>query len=567
MADNHYKSLERRILASMILVPVIPFILVLGIGYYYFTQSIKTDTFARMNRIVEDHVKTIELFLDERKSDLDFVINSYTYAELSNPTVLHKVFRDLQQKSNAFVDLGVFDQNGMHVAYEGPFNLAGRSYRDTPWFIQVMDKGWFISDVFLGYREVPHFIMAVARRNGDQTWILRATIDTLLFNSIVGKVRIGKTGEAYILNRDNVFQTERRSGGDLLEIDQSAVSYLAPEQEAQTFVEQNIDGTTYLYVTALLKNGDWRLVVRQEKADVFGALRRASLIILLVMVGAGVLIVATAYFMTSRITHRVQRADQEKSQLSQQLIVAGRLAEIGEMSAGFAHEINNPLQIIRAEQSLMQVIFADMRAAGKLADSEDLNEFMDSMDQIQVQVDRCAAITQSILKFARQKEAVEKDVDVRKLIPETVDMVANKASVDGVAIDQDVPAQVPLIRADASQLQQVLVNLFNNALDAIRESHPGGGGRLAVTVQAEDWRLSIAVADNGCGISPENLEKIFTPFFSTKAVGKGTGLGLSICYGIVKQMGGLMEVSSAPGQGTTFIIHLPTGEKKLTAST
>jgi len=164
--QNHYKSVREIILLSMILAPLIPFIIIFGIGYYYFTTSLETGTVASLKRIVEDHRQMIDFFLTERKSDLDFVIHAYKFEDLSHTDKLNEVFDFLQKKSNAFVDLGVFDEEGNHVAYHGPYKLRSKVYKDADWFKNVMQKGFYISDIFLGFRQVPHFVIAVERENG-----------------------------------------------------------------------------------------------------------------------------------------------------------------------------------------------------------------------------------------------------------------------------------------------------------------------------------------------------------------------------------------------------------------
>lgn len=558
MNDEHYESMRLKILASMIIVPIFPFILASLVTFYHFTESIETNTVFRMKRIVEDHQQVIELFLKERKADLQFVAESYRYNDLNTSEALQRVFGNLQNKSNAFVDLGVFDETGLHVAYFGPYQLAGKKYGETEWFREVMRKGYYVSDIFLGYRKVPHFVIAIAKRDNGRLWVIRATIDTLLFNDLVEKVRLGKTGEAYILSKDGIFQTKRRSGGELMKKDADAAKHLALHPGLKIFVQKDTSGESYFYVTTWLKDNNWLLVVRQEKGDAFASLRSASWLVLLITALGVFAIVIIAFVFSSRVIRRMERADQEKGQLGQQLIVAGRLAEIGEMSAGFAHEINNPLQIIRAEQTLMEMIISDLIDRGDLKESEDLEEFTESLEQIKTQVDRCAEITQGLLKFARQKDTVPRDLDLRDFVPEVIRMVEKKAEVEGIAIKQGIPDNIPTINADAPQLQQVLLNFLNNAVFAVQEKYDStGGGEITVGLSSRDNQVDITVTDNGSGISSENMKKIFTPFFSTKPVGQGTGLGLSICYGIIEKMGGVIEVSSAEGKGTTFTIRLP----------
>ncbi len=563
--EKKYVSMRKLILASMILLPFIPFILILFIGQYHFTSSIENSTIASMKRIVGDHRHMIESFLEERKGDLEFILYSYRFEYISQPQNLRDTFEKLQKGSNAFVDIGVFNEEGVHVAYNGPYELTGKVYKNADWFTEVLKKGYYISDIFLGFRQVPHFVIAVSREEDGKKWVIRSTIDTYIFNSMVKKVRIGKTGEAYILNVEGLFQTERRSGGNLMAKDPDYMKYPAflPSafhitEDISTFIQADEKGDKYLYATTWMKNRKWLLVVRQEKADAFKALRSATYLIVIIAVIGGMAIIAVAFYLTERIIRQMEKTDKEKSDLGQQLIRAHRLAELGEMSAGFAHEINNPLQIIKSEHSLIEMIMDELKKEGQIKESESLNDLADSMKQIRIQLDRCAKITQAILKFGRQSEATPQDLDLRAFIPDITAMISKKASVSGISLKQEISQNTPEIHGDPGQLQQVLLNLFNNAMDAIVERHGVTGGELIVRSGPDaSGKVMVSVTDNGSGISSENQKKIFSPFFTTKPVGKGTGLGLSVCYGIIDSMGGTMEVSSEKGVGTTFTVRLP----------
>jgi len=245
MKQNPYAGLKKIILASMILVPLVPFVLALGIGNYYFTGSLENNTIASIQRIVQDHRQMIESFLMERKADLDFILDAYTFEDLSGSDKLRQTFKNLQKESHAFADLGIFDENGLHVAYHGPYQLSGKVYDQAPWFKAVMKNGFYISNVFLGYRQVPHFVIAVARVNQGRQWVIRATIDTQIFNDLVKKVRIGKTGEAYLLDAKGVFQTERRSGGSLMSKDPDRSKYGPVHDGIKTFIGSDAHGETF----------------------------------------------------------------------------------------------------------------------------------------------------------------------------------------------------------------------------------------------------------------------------------------------------------------------------------
>ncbi|MEZ4528299.1 MAG: ATP-binding protein [Desulfobacterales bacterium] len=559
MKENYYKNMRKNIFLSMLLVPIIPFVLSLWTGYSYFTRSLEESTMAAMKRIVEDHRQMIGSFLAERTHDLEFIVNDYSFEQISAPQVLRTVFLNLQARTEAFADLGIFDENGNHVAYHGPYELKSKVYRDEEWFKKVMRQGYYISDIFLGYRKIPHFIIAVAKNENGRKWVIRATIDTPVFTNLVEKIRVGKSGEAYLLNAEGLLQTTKRSSGKkLMERPDDRIQY--PEDgEIRIFIDKNPAGEKYLYATTWLKDKEWVLVFRQEKAEAFGALSSAASRVTFIFLVGLALIIGVAHYMTERIIVHMQKTDKEKEELGQHLIRAQRLAELGEMAAGFAHEINNPLQIIRSEQALIDMNFSELREKGELKPSDILAEMEDSMSQIRLQIERCAGITQAILKFGRQSEPRLQDVDLREFIPQIAAMISKKASVNGISITQDISDRIPPVHGDPGQLQQVILNFFNNAIDAIIERHGPSGGILHIRVEPDtiNREIQIQIKDNGAGISPENLKKIFSPFFTTKPVGKGTGLGLAVCFGIIDNMGGKIDVESEKGKGTAFTIHLP----------
>lgn len=553
------KQVKRSILTNMIIVPFIPFILVIGVSFYYFTTALQTNTTSSLQRIVGDHRDMIESFLMERESDLELITNTYDFDRISQMESIDDLFETLNRRSGAFMDLGIFDSQGVHIKYSGKYELKGKNYKEELWFKEVMQNGKYISDIFLGYRNVPHFVIAVKQISGNESWVLRATIDTLFFESLVSKVRIGRTGEAYILNQNGIAQTLKRSGGmQVLEKDPDFEGFPKAETDIQTFVKSDAAKTKYLYATTWLKDKDWLLVVRQEKKDAYRFLYSALYINLIIMILGGAVIVILAIYMTERILKRIEQLGQEKENLGHQLIRAVQLAEIGEMAAGFAHEINNPLQIIKGEHALIDTLMEEISDQIPPEKKEDMDEIQDSLAQIKLQVNRCSEITHAILKFGRKKEATQQVLNPCQAIPEILQMIEKKATVNGIEIIKEISQDSPQFMGDPSQFQQVMLNLINNAMDAVAERHGASGGLLKIESHKKDENfLAIKITDNGVGISPENIEKIFSPFFTTKPVGKGTGLGLSVCYGIIKSFGGTMEVNSQQNVGTTFVISLP----------
>jgi len=241
-------------------------------------------------------------------------------------------------------------------------------------------------------------------------------------------------------------------------------------------------------------------------------------------------------------------AEEAKNSLTDQLIQSQKLAAVGELSAGIAHEINNPIAII-AQEAQWATHLLDQAASGG---GQDFSEVRDSLREIQAQVDRCGNITHKLLDFARKREPVLQEVDVARLVDDMARLVDKEASYKNVTLTRDLPQDLPTLRTDAPLLRQVVLNLMTNALHAVDK-----GGRISVTAQATDERMDISVTDNGCGIAQENMDKLFNPFFTTKPPGQGTGLGLALCHNLVLGMGGAILVESREGQGATFTVRLP----------
>jgi two-component system, NtrC family, sensor kinase len=252
---------------------------------------------------------------------------------------------------------------------------------------------------------------------------------------------------------------------------------------------------------------------------------------------------------TWQLLDKVRQAHEQKCFLDEQLIQSQKLAAIGELSSGIAHEINNPLAIIAQEMEWVKHLMGN----NDLKDFQGVDEFQDSLREIARQVDRCKEITHRLLNFARKMEPLIQRVDMNKLIEDMTKLVEREAVHKNISIVRNYQGDLPLIQSDAPLLRQVVLNLLNNAVYAV-----GQNGTVTLTTRsAADSAVEIAVQDTGCGIARENLDKIFNPFFTTKPPGKGTGLGLSICHGIIDKLGGRITVSSEVGKGTTFTIRLP----------
>jgi len=225
------------------------------------------------------------------------------------------------------------------------------------------------------------------------------------------------------------------------------------------------------------------------------------------------------------------------------------MGPVGDLAAGIAHEINNPVAIMVEEAGWIDDLIKDE----DFSRPENLDELKRSMQKIRSQGERCKEITQKLLSFARRSDPRIFEVQINTLIEELVTTYRRRLQSGAVTIITDLEPLLPVIKASPSDMQQVILNILNNAVDAIESDK--GVIQIRTRIQ-ENWAV-IDIADNGQGIPNAQLERIFDPFFTTKPVGKGTGLGLSICYGIVKKLGGDITVESQVGIGTTFHVRLP----------
>jgi two-component system NtrC family sensor kinase len=292
---------------------------------------------------------------------------------------------------------------------------------------------------------------------------------------------------------------------------------------------------------APLKGGDWIMTIQQDAADAFSDLKQTQRIVLFFILIGGLGIIAASLIVSNRLVNRISQADTEKElavkkeeMMSQQVIETGKLASVGELAAGIAHEINNPVAIMIEEAGWIE----DLLEEEDLTGSENEKELYRALTQIKTQGRRCKEITHKLLSFARKTDSRIVEISITDLLKEIAYLSSQRAKYSNVEIRTRFEENLPLIPASETEMQQVFLNLVNNALDAMEKT----GGIITLGAKRTGNDIIVTVSDNGPGIADANLARIFDPFYTTKPVGKGTGLGLSICYGIIKKIGGDINV-------------------------
>ncbi|MCG6911374.1 MAG: two-component sensor histidine kinase [Deltaproteobacteria bacterium] len=543
-----YRNLRIKIICLTLMVSVAPLVILGGVIYQQFSEVCEQKVRDQIRQLARSQSNAIDVFLRERTNILMTIVNTHTIDELSRQADLSRLFNVLTRQTQGLglIDIGIIGEDGSHLAYVGPYDLAGLNYAQQPWFGITMNKGSYISDVYLGFRQLPHFIIAVRGHTGYRHWILRATIDSDVFNSLVRTAQAGKTADAFILNRAGVYQTQPRFEGTILE-----ASALDPRTfgEGTTLMDPPPSGMRTAFIAgSWLKNGEWLFVATQQTCDEAGWLARArSREIAIIITGCLAIVLATILIVHMTV-NRLEKTDRERDRLTSQLQQSDKLAALGKMAAGIAHEINNPLAVIGENAGWIK----DLLAEEELRTSPNFLEFEKSAEKIETHVERARKITHNMLGFARRMEPRLDDVDVNHTLDEVISLLENHARTNNIEIQTVFHENLPVIASDQSQLQQVFLNLMNNAIDAI-----GKDGLIDVLTRPREDTIEVEIRDDGPGIPKGSEAKIFDPFYTTKHNGKGTGLGLSITYSIIEKMGGSIRFERREPRGTAFFVNIP----------
>jgi two-component system, NtrC family, sensor kinase len=538
---SHYTAIWLRLIVSFVVLVSIPVVLLILITTSNMKNVAVEKIEVSIGRLIEHKEDIVSLFLKDEKDLLSMLVGIYPVGYLGRQENLDSLFKVVNQSSN-IVDLHVIDSSGKQLAYVGPYSqsIVGKNYANAAWFQEVLINGSHISDVFLGFRNVPHFVVAVT--DPLKSYILRATINSESFNKLLLSSLIGPNGDSFIVNREGALQTPGRYGQNTLSEEEK--KYI--QHHEGTIVHRTNDT---IVATRWVQDGRWCLVIKGKIEDSLGLFYEKRDNVIAVIISTSALFLILAAMFTTYFLARLEAYDRKRSELGHQMGQMEKMASIGRLAAGIAHEINNPLQMITNQAGWI----------GELLPEEDptlvknMDEYRKSVEQIKYHVRRAGTITHRLLGFSRKISADKESVQINDVIHETLSFVEHEADSNSVTIIKNLAENLPVTMTDGPQLQQVFLNLINNAIDEV-----GKGGVIEIrTATGPDNTLVMEFADNGHGIKPELIKKIFDPFFTTKDPGKGTGLGLYISYDIIQKLGGTMKVENRKSGGAVFTVVLP----------
>ncbi len=546
---KRYLCLRRSLLIIMLLITLIPLSITAGLSYYQYRELTQKESSNNIRWHAESARRSLEVFLDGLKDSMAVIANTYSVKELAQQKKMDEIFADMKSKHQGLVDLSLIGPNGIQVAYAGPYGLAGKDYSKSPWYHRTLVNKVYISEVFMGYRNIPHFVVAVSKRapDGPDYWVIRASIDTDTLDQYLTSIGTELVDDIFLVNQEGILQSTSRFYG---KVSEQFPLLQAPGTKSVSVSEARRKNHTALQaIVGSVQGTPWILVVEQkdyrERSSWLSFKNQLLAIFIITAMFASLIIIKIAKSMASK----VRDADETRETLLKETEHTNKLASIGRLAAGVAHEINNPLAIINEKAGLMKDLL------GLSKDFKYSEKFLQQLTSLEGAVKRAQVITHRLLGFARRMDVPFGPVQVNDVLQEVIGFLNKEALYRDIRFDLALQDDLPQIQSDQGQLQQIFLNIINNAIDAI-----GKNGLIQISTQEiNHMTIQIDIGDSGPGMPEDILKNIFEPFFTTKkeSANPGTGLGLAITYGLVKKMGGRITVSSTVGIGTAFHLTFP----------
>ena len=544
---QHFKQLQTRLIIGLVLGFLLPNAILSAYFHYQFTSTLKKSSMLNLAAVAESQKNTIDLYLQERVANLYNLLHSSDFT--FEPTQAHtdNYLKHLKQFSDGFIDVGLFNTEGILTSYAGPFPLLlGKDFSKQDWYINIINenRNYLISDIYTGYRNIPHFTIATRQVLDGRPYIIRATLDPDKLYMFLRSISQGKEVESTLVNRQGQYQVVDPGKSRF----PANSDYVPPFSVAAGVEEIRSNYKPMLVAFTWLKETPWALLVTQPVIVAQAGMSRARLVLTISYVVIGLIFSIIIYFTIKRLVNNARSMAEKGLHLQEMLAHASKLASIGELAASVAHEINNPLAIIMATSGVIRDMF---NPEFDLDNSpEAINKELSVIDNAAT---RAKGITQKLQDMGKSRVPCSIHCDVNSLIIEVVERLKKvELKSKDIVITTKYDPLIPQILAEPDPLRQVFGNILINAADAIVDK-----GTVLITTEFKEGTVCVTIADTGKGISAENLPRIFNPFFTTKGGGKGVGLGLSIAASIVKYLGGTIKVNSIEGTGSSFTVLLP----------
>jgi two-component system NtrC family sensor kinase len=423
-------------------------------------------------------------------------------------------------------------------------------YSKEPWHRDLLaqNKSYLISDISMGFRNIPHFTIAAKQVFDNRTYVMRATFDPDKFSLFLRSISQDKEVESTLINQQGTYQVVDPGRGQFPG-DYDHLPASAPRSGVKEFERAD---QKMLMAYTWLETLPWALLAIQPVSVAQAGMIQARQVLTVSLIGVSLLISAVIYYTIRRLVGRARRMAEKGQQLQEMLAHASKMASIGELATGVAHEINNPLAIIMATSGVIR----DMLNPEFELDHSP-KAICKELAVIDAAANRAKGITRKLQDMGKSRVPCMAPCDVNALLDEVMGQLKKvECRPKHIEVISNPAPDLPRIFAEPEPLRQVFANILLNACDAIADR-----GTINIATESRENMVWVTITDTGKGILPENLPRIFNPFFTTKGGGRGTGLGLSIAASIVQYLGGSIKVHSIPGTGSSFTILLPINDQ------
>jgi two-component system, NtrC family, sensor kinase len=546
----------QQIVAIAMIVTLMPLVVMTLMDCRLTLHAFRSEAMMGTSRIVSNTRRNIAAVLSRHLAVLAFVARDNSLSDLLAPGRASVVLSNLRSGMGGFIDLGVEDAAGSLLAYAGSGGLEQNPTHPSVHFDPTVANGYFISDVQAGAGHGHRLVIALRHDlPGGGFFVLYSTLDAGLLDDPVSQLDLNRGDDAFIIDSRGVLQTPARIYGKRFE----TVPLAIPPTVGHTRVIRTVDrhGRSVIMGIAPIAGSPFLLMTIRQESGIMDLWLKPRMHLIGFLIFSIALIVVSILGLATYLVNRIHAADQRRIQTLHHLEYANKLASIGRLASGVAHEINNPLAIISQKAGLIKDLFIFDQAYSA-------NEkLMGLLDDVLATVGRCGTITRRLLNFARHMESCIEPVDIVVIIRQLSGLMEKEAERRGILTTTTVEGEIPIFESDRGNIQQIFLNLINNAFAAMAD-----GGRLNITItRSQASEVCVTVADTGHGLSDTDLAHIFEPFFSTRPGHGGTGLGLSVTYGMVSALGGRIAVSSQIGQGTSFTVTLPLNPISISTAT
>ncbi len=542
----NFRRIWKQTVIIFSIVAIVPLVVTALFSYRVHRSSTESELMRSTIRLVSNTDQSIFFFFKEYRSVLDLVTHGNTFEELGGAAKFNNLLTIARMEIDGIDGLEIIDSAGKRRAFAGSTALEAQLLDRRPSYRNVFERSIHVSEVFSVSDGTYHFNYTVGRMLPDgKRYFLRAIINTQGLNKFINGLTTGKSEDIFLLNRQGVLQTPSSFFGKPL----TRIGLPLPEAtyEASLFETQDSSGNKLIAGQILIPQTPFILMVIKSKDVTLQTWYKTPKAFMWILVLSVLVIFAVTIAMATWLVDQMHETDQERVRTLHQVEQTTKMASLGRLASGVAHEINNPLAIINQKAGHIKDILSVSD------DHEHHQKLTELADAIVSSVQRSSSVTKRLRDFAGHLNASIEEIDLREVVTEVNQILAKESNFKCIAIHIDVADDMPHFMSDRGRLEQIFFNLFNYMISTMNE-----GGHLDIKAQWQDKdNIAVTLSDNGPGLPESDIKGIFEPFSNFATNTGSANLSLAITYALVQQIGGDIDIDSRLGIGTRFDIRIP----------